>query len=289
MLVILYGTQEHIFFSIRIHIHSYMYIFIYLNYIGALCSIQPIPNSNYAEGSLEQFSLNDEVNVTCDEGYVGGGTMFCHANNHFSPSTVECRPTFEPSTGNVLSHQKITTSGGFTVVLQAGDGFGISVTPLGDLNADLVPDMAVGAFGHSGGPYAIGALYIIFLQADGVVESHQKITSGSGGLTASLYAEDRFGMSCDQLDDLNQDAVVDLVVSAYRSSSNTGSVFILFLQTQGTVLSHQRIGQDQGGFAADPSAGVIRSVCSLPGYRARRFGDAPGQRGGLRDGRIGPA
>ena len=54
--------------------------------------------------------------------------------------------------GWVLSHQKISdTEGGFTGTLDNGDGFGISVASLGDLDGDGVIDLAVGSFGDEDG------------------------------------------------------------------------------------------------------------------------------------------
>ncbi|MCH8852576.1 MAG: FG-GAP repeat protein, partial [Planctomycetes bacterium] len=78
--------------------------------------------------------------------------------------------------GWVLSHQKISdTEGGFTGTLDDFDLFGSSVASLGDLDGDGVGDLAVGARLDADGGINRGAVWILFLRADGTVKSHQKI------------------------------------------------------------------------------------------------------------------
>ena len=84
------------------------------------------------------------------------------------------------------------------------------------------------------------------------VQSVQRIQSNmTGNLTATFQDSMQFGMAQIGLGDLNLDTVVDIAVGAdhFEDSvdSYTGAVFIMFLQTDGNVLSHQRIGQNSGG------------------------------------------
>ena len=78
-----------------------------------------------------------------------------------------------------MSHQKISsTQGGFTGILEFLDSFGVSVASLGDLDGDGVGDLAVGAEGDDDGGIGFfaerGAVWILFLNTDGTVKSHQK-------------------------------------------------------------------------------------------------------------------
>jgi len=77
--------------------------------------------------------------------------------------------------GSVLFEQKISsTDGGFTGVLESGDVFGTAVACIGDLNNDGVNDIAVGAEYDGDGGYWSGAVWILFLNTDGTVQSYNK-------------------------------------------------------------------------------------------------------------------
>ncbi|EOD13154.1 hypothetical protein EMIHUDRAFT_212898 [Emiliania huxleyi CCMP1516] len=91
-----------------------------------------------------------------------------------------------------ITHQKISsTQGGFAGVLDDGDWFGHSVAFISDLDGDGVSDLAVGAiFDDDGGPDR-GAVYILFLNTDGTVKSHTKISDTQGGFTGGLPWERR--------------------------------------------------------------------------------------------------
>ncbi|MFK7895340.1 MAG: hypothetical protein AB8G23_05870 [Myxococcota bacterium] len=150
--------------------------------------------------------------------------------------------------GSVLSEQKISAlSGNFTGGLQAGDSFGIRLSGIGDLDLDGIPDLAVGAL--SGGPIGEGAIWILFLNADGTVKNEVEL---SGGLNGFPVIPAGAGLSAvASVGDLNGDSVQDLVVGAFATSvasSADGSVWVLFLDTTGSVIGSQQIASGVGGF-----------------------------------------
>ncbi len=55
--------------------------------------------------------------------------------------------------------------------------------------------MAVGAIKDGDGGNRRGAVWVLFLNSDGTVKSHQKISSTEGGFTGTLDREDWFGFS----------------------------------------------------------------------------------------------
>ena len=100
--------------------------------------------------------------------------------------------------------------------------------------------------------------------------SHHPISSLSEDFTAALVKQDRFGMSCGSLSDLNGDGISELMVGAPGPVDDNGRAFILFLRTDGSVISHQQIGADTGGFTFeivpdDSFANVINSAGDVNG------------------------
>ena len=162
---------------------------------------------------------------------------------------------FLDTDGTVKSQQRISsTHGEFTGEISDGDDFAIEVAFLGDLDGDGVRDMAAGARGDDDGGTDRGAVWILFLNEDGTVKSHQKISATEGGFTGALDENDIFGESMASLGDLDGDGTLDLAVSAPfddDGGTDRGAVWILFLEPDGRVKSHQKISDTQGGFTGE--------------------------------------
>jgi hypothetical protein len=154
--------------------------------------------------------------------------------------------------GTVKGHQKISaTEGGFTGVLADSDFFGSAAVSAGDLDGGGIAELAIGAPGDDDGGPSRGAVWLLFLDADGTVESHQKISSVEGGFGGPLADIDRFGFAVAALGDLDRDGTEDLAVGARGDNDGgdeRGAVWILFLLPDGTVGSHQKISDLEGGF-----------------------------------------
>jgi hypothetical protein len=108
----------------------------------------------------------------------------------------------EPSTGTVNSDQKISdTAGTFTGILDDIDFFGSSVASLGDLDSDGVADLVVGAREDDGGGSVFsdrGAVWVLFLNTNGTVKAHQKISDTAGNFTGSwtIVTDSEFPSRC---------------------------------------------------------------------------------------------
>lgn len=152
--------------------------------------------------------------------------------------------------GTVESFSKISaTEGNFMGTLNVGDHFSICEV-IGDLNGDGFEDMAVGSRKDDDGGVDRGAVWILFLNQDRTVSSYQKISSTQGNFSGDIDNEDNFGCSVSRLGDVNNDGVLDIAVGAWSDDDggiNSGAVWILFLNVDGTVNSHQKISSTQGG------------------------------------------
>jgi hypothetical protein len=163
-------------------------------------------------------------------------------------------------------------AGGFSGDLDSGDQFGGACVSVGDLDDDGVQDVAVGAPGDDDGGANAGAVWILFMNANGTARDQQKISATAGGFSGSLAAGDLFGWSLEALGDLDGDGAPDLAVGAVgdlEGGLSTGAVWILFLNRNGTVASHQKIGATSGNFS-----GVITSTRF--GFALACPGDADG-------------
>ncbi len=178
--------------------------------------------------------------------------------------TVQIRVTVTDTSGNTAEetlsiyvkengYQKISDiQGGFTGTLIDENGFGLDITNLGDLDGDGVTDLAVGAWSDDDGGTYRGAVWILFLNTNGTVKSYQKISSTQGNFVGTLDNNDQFGIAVTSIGDLDNDSVTDLAVGArcdYNGYyANIGAVWVLFLNSNGTVKSHYKISGSQDDF-----------------------------------------
>jgi serralysin len=156
---------------------------------------------------------------------------------------------FMNANGTVKASQRISSGVGGGPVLAAGDYFGHAVAALGDLNGDGIMDIAVGADKDDTGGYGHGAVYVLFLNANGTVKASQKIAHGLGG-GPTLANNDRFGSSIASLGDLDGDGIADLAVGAASDDTGgayRGAVHVLFMNANGTVKSSQKIASGTPG------------------------------------------
>ena len=155
-------------------------------------------------------------------------------------------------TYTVQSQQKIAHGTGGFGTLDDSDFFGSSVELIGDLDNDGVQDIIVGARADDTGGADRGAAYVIFMNTDGTVRASQKIANNTGGFGILSEAEE-FGVDVAGIGDLDDDGIEDVVVGAYREDSggtDKGAIYILFLNSNGTVKASQKIAHNVGGFGA---------------------------------------
>lgn len=153
--------------------------------------------------------------------------------------------------GSIKSFQKISsTQGGFNGSLSGSNYFGSGVSKLTDLNGDGIQDLVVGHNYDNTGATRAGAVWVIFLNSNGTVKSHQKIANGTGGFPNILDSDDIFGNDVSEIGDINGDGLTDILVGApYDDDGGTdrGAVYIICLNSNGTVKTYQKISSSVGG------------------------------------------
>lgn len=152
--------------------------------------------------------------------------------------------SLEPD-GRVGAASKISaSSAGFTGVLREGDRFGRSLASLADLDGDGLSELAVGANGDRDGGTGRGAVWVLFLDAQGGVKQHTKISSTSGSFAGPLRDGDRFGTALSSPGDLDKDGIPELAVGADLDNdggTDCGAAWILFLKPEGSVRTQAKL------------------------------------------------
>ena len=148
------------------------------------------------------------------------------------------------SDGTVQRTTTIASGVGGGPELADSDQFGSTLSLIGDLDGDGVPELAVGAIGDDSGPS--GALYVLFLNDDGTVKNAHNIDRASIGVVDG----DSFVSSASPLGDRDGDGIPDLAVGAAgddTGGSQRGAVHILHMGVDGSVKSSTKIASDLNG------------------------------------------
>jgi len=163
-----------------------------------------------------------------DEGGNNRGTVHIHYMN--TDGTIDSTVEINDSTTN-------------GPVLADADYFGSSIAAIGDLNNDGVTELAVGAEGDDTDGNLRGAVYILYMNTNGSLDSTVKIDdSTTNGPVLADGSE--FGWAVAAIGDVNGDGVEDLGVSAVADStegSYRGAIFLVYLNTDGSVDSVSKI------------------------------------------------
>ncbi|MBI1268789.1 MAG: T9SS type A sorting domain-containing protein [Cryomorphaceae bacterium] len=122
---------------------------------------------------------------------------------------------------------------GFIAEIDPGDRFSRDHDVAGDINGDGVLDLVVGARSDDDGATDAGAVYILFMNNDGTVQSNQKISMLSGDFAEVLNPGNFFGYGVAGIGDYDNDGVPDIAVSAPVPPNM--ALYIIHLNSNGTV------------------------------------------------------
>jgi len=125
-------------------------------------------------------------------------------------------------------------SGGLIAGLDNGDRFSRDHDQAGDVNGDGIIDLVVGARSDDDGAVDAGAVYILFMNTDGTVQSNQKISMLEGGFSETLEDRDFFGYGVAGIGDYDGDDIPDIAVTA------SNRIYVIHLQRDGFVKNFVR-------------------------------------------------
>ena len=116
--------------------------------------------------------------------------------------------------GSVKAEIPLDLQRNFGAGISLYDHVGLALAPLGDLDGDGVPDLAVGTPGANIGGRDTGGLFVVLQLSDGRPKEKIRIAEGLNGFLADLVDGSLFGFSIANIGDLDDDGVVDLAVGA---------------------------------------------------------------------------
>jgi len=178
---------------------------------------------------------------------------------------------FLNTNGSVKTEYKINVSRFGNESELSGDRFGESVANIGDLDGDGIQDLVVGEILNDDGGDDNGAVWILFLNTNGSVKDSYEINESRFGNGSELDG-DYFGNSVANIGDLDGDGIQDLAVGERRNDDggpSNGAVWILFLNTNGSVKTEYKINESRFGngneFSGDEFGASVANIGDLDG------------------------
>jgi hypothetical protein len=126
--------------------------------------------------------------------------------------------------------------------------FGNSLTNLGDLDGDGYQDIAVSSSEKLNGKS--GCVYILFLDSIQNIKKIRKIGVNSNGLSGNFSNDLALGSGVSNIGDFDKDGVTDIAFkTVYKKDSvtNLSGIMIVYLKSDGTVKSFERINHLSNG------------------------------------------
>ena len=140
-------------------------------------------------------------------------------------------------------------------------------------------DLATGARGDDDGGSTRGALWVLFLNTDGTVKAHQKISDTTGGFTGVLDDGDAFSNGIASPGDLDGDGLPDLAANALfddDGGTDRGAIWMLFLDGTAAICGDAILtGAEQCDDGNLTGGDGCSAVCTTESW-LQIFGDTAG-------------
>jgi uncharacterized repeat protein (TIGR01451 family) len=227
----------------------------YENVTGALNSTMQITDSsgNFTGDIQPGGSLGTDVRVIGDLDGDGIEDMVATSAKQTGSISGSAYVLFMTRNGTVRGTQEIGAGrGNFTATLGFAPNFGFQATGIGDLNGDGIIDLAISAISDNSGNNSFGAVYILFMNRNGLVQSHQKISNSTGNFTLPFSSQgSSFGTGLANIGDIDGDGLPELAVGARNDpdgGSQRGAVYIISPKSDGVLRRATKISNTSGNF-----------------------------------------
>jgi|GEM_PF-800619 len=220
----------------------------------------PKLSGNIAGGTYARFRLSSDAAAANATGAATGGEVEDYRFQIMNPVKMPVTVTASPRISAGVN-------GGPEIAAEDGYGY-IGLISIGDLDGNGTSDVVTGAapLALNDDTSNLGAIYVLFRNADGSISKSVRITSDvNGGPTIPIG--EHFGSAGTSLGDIDGDGIVDIAIGSINSDSN-GAIYILHMKADGTVKDYKKLASGLNGvpeLGIGDEFGIVASLGDIDG------------------------
>jgi len=215
----------------------------------------PKLSGNIAGDTYARFRLSSDAAAANATGAATGGEVEDYRFQIMNPVKMPVTVTASPRISAGVN-------GGPEIAAEDGYGY-IGLISIGDLDGNGTSDVVTGAapLALNDDTSNLGAIYVLFRNADGSISKSVRITSDvNGGPTIPIG--EHFGSAGTSLGDIDGDGIVDIAIGSVDSDSN-GAIYILHMNADGTVKDYKKLASGLNGVPELGAGAEFNVVASL--------------------------